>query len=224
MTIPGRERLAREIGDIPLGLLVGLTGGIASGKSTVAAMLVELGAVLVDFDLRARRVVEPGQPALGEIAALLGPQALDGRGGLDRKRVSALVFGHPDKLKALEAITHPRIFRRFLDELRAIGRDNPKAIVIADVPLLAEGDLGFLFDRVMVVHASPATQLARLTARDDIDASHARRIIAAQMPIDDKKALADFLIANQGDEAHTRRQVEAAWERMKELAARGRGR
>jgi dephospho-CoA kinase len=203
---------------------VGRTGGIATVKSTVAAMLTELGAVLVDFDLLARQVVEPGQPAYHDIVEHFGSQVLDGQGNLERKLLAALVFGEPDRLKQLESFTHPRIFERFFAQLRAISSADPRAIVIADVPLLVEGNLGRLFDTVLVVYSTPPTQLGRLIARDGIDAEQAKRVIASQMPIDDKKAHADFLVVNEGDPEQTRAQVEAAWRRMLELAARGRGR
>src|SRR4051794_20105434 len=156
---------------------VGLTGGLASGKSTVAAMLRELGAIVVDADVIAREVVEPGTPGLAAVVAEFGPEVLTEDGRLDRPKLGAIVFGDPDRLKALNAIIHPLVRDRFAELEASAGED---AIVVQDVPLLAENGLGWLYEVVVVVDAAPETQLDRLVRLRGMSPEEARARMAAQ--------------------------------------------
>jgi dephospho-CoA kinase len=202
-------------------LLVGLTGGIATGKSTVSSMFAKLGCVLIDADLLAREVVEPGEPALAEIAAEFGPGVLQADGTLDRKKLGAIVFGDPARRKRLEQITHPAIgarFQRRLAELEARGFDG---LVLWDAPVMIESGGYKHMDRLVVVATDEATQAARLRARDGIDAAEAERKIKSQMPVAEKAKLADYVIDNAGDRAATERQVRAVHQALlQDLAAR----
>ncbi len=200
-------------------LLLGLTGGIATGKSTVAEMLVELGADHIDFDLLSRLVVAPGQPALSQIRAQFGNQVLTADGRLNRKKMSALVFEDQEKRRQLEKITHPAIHAAYLQQIEALTDNNPEATVVASVPLLIEVNMQSMFDKILVVYASPEQQIRRLIDRDHISIAAATKIIDAQLPIDDKLDHADFVIRNAGDLADTRRQVEQLWNELQELQA-----
>jgi len=194
--------------------VLGITGGIASGKSTVSAMLAELGAPLIDFDVLARVVVEPGRPALQAIVDHFGTMVLRTDGTLDRKRMSDLVFADPDQRRRLEAIIHAPIFAEYRSRVGRLAREHPGALIQAGVPLLMEMDLEHMFSKVLLVYARPAQQVARLTARDGITRAAAMKILTSQMPIDKKVPRADFIIDNGGTEAETRIQVKALWEKL----------
>ena len=144
--------------------LIGLTGGIASGKSTVAKRLVEHGAVLVDADVLAREVVEPGSPGLAEIERVFGPSVIAQDGSLNRAALGAIVFADAEKREALNAITHPAIWRRARELFEAAQASNPNVVIVYDVPLLAEAaaDRPMTFDRVVVVHADIGTRIDRM--------------------------------------------------------------
>ncbi len=175
--------------------LVGLTGGIATGKSTFAAALSALGVPVVDADQLARAVVTPGAPALAEIAARFGPEVLAADGTLDRRALGALVFADPAARRRLEAITHPAIRRAMEAEtarLAAAGHD----LVFYDTPLLYEVGLEPAMALVVVVLAPPEAQLARLRARDGLTAAEARARLAAQLPAAEKAARADVVVDN----------------------------
>lgn len=188
-------------------LLVGLTGGIATGKSTVSELFRRLGCEIIDADLLAREVVAPGEPALAEIAAEFGSEVLQPDGSLDRKKLGAVVFGDAARRKRLEQITHPAIgarFQRRLAELEARGFDG---LVLWDAPVMIESGGDKLMEKLVVVATDEATQSARLCARDGIDATEAQRKIGSQMPVAEKAKLADYVIDNAGDRAATERQV-----------------
>jgi dephospho-CoA kinase len=202
-------------------LLVGLTGGIATGKSTVSNMLRGLGAEIIDADQLARQVVEPGQPAWREIVEEFGRDVLTPDGTLDRKKLGAIVFAHPEQRKRLEAITHPAIRARVkarVDELAARGFAG---IVFYDAAILIEA-LGHQdMDRIVVVMTDEATQVARLRGRDGTDDAEGRRKIASQMPLAEKAKLADYVIDNSGDREATAEQVRRVFATLiGELAAR----
>lgn len=194
-------------------ILVGLTGGIASGKSTVSAAFVGLGATLVDADLLAREVVAPGTEGLALIVEHFGEGVLDAQGALDRKRLGEIVFADKSKRETLEAITHPRIFQRFLQATED-GRARGLPALIYDAPLLIERKLHLMVDTVVVVWVPHEVQLQRLMARDQIDRAAAELRLAAQMPLDDKRALADHVIDNSGSREQTVEQVRALWARL----------
>src|SRR5262249_3513980 len=204
----GRRRQVRQglVGGVTTRrpfLLVGLTGGIATGKSTVDAVLRELGAVIIDADVLAREVVEPGEPALAEIAAEFGGAGLGPDGRLDRKALGAIVFADPGRRRTLEAMTHPRIRERFQRRIDELTAQNFRGLVFFDAPVMIESGNYRTMDRMVVVVADEATQIARLTARDGIDREEAVRKIRSQMPLAEKAKLADYVIDNSGDLATT---------------------
>jgi dephospho-CoA kinase len=203
-------------------LLVGLTGSIATGKSTVAAMFRALGCVVIDADVLAREVVEPGEPALAEIAETFGPEVLQPDGSLDRKRLGAIVFADADKRRRLEAIIHPRIRERFALHLARLTEEGFAGIVLFDAPVIIESGNYRTMDRLVVVATDEATQRARLTGRDRVDEAEAQRKIASQMPVSEKAKLADYVIDNSGDRAETEAQVRLVHKSLlADLAARG---
>jgi dephospho-CoA kinase len=190
-------------------LLAGLTGGIATGKSTVSAMFRALGCIIIDADILAREVVEPGQPAYEQIVAHFGREVLQADGTLDRKAISDKVFVNPVERQRLEAITHPAIRARLtaqLSELVARGYDG---IVIFDAPVMIESGNYRSVYRLVVVIADDAAQMSRQLARDATTAEAARRRIASQLPLADKVKLADYVIDNGGSLAATEAQVRA---------------
>ncbi|MFD2671694.1 dephospho-CoA kinase [Marinicrinis sediminis] len=188
---------------------IGLTGGIACGKSTVANMLVEGGAVLVDADQIAREVVLPGSSVLQEIEARFGADILDEYGSLKRKELGKIVFQDDQARKALEDIMHPAIRALMKARMEELEQADPNRLVVVDVPLLYESDLVHLFENVMVVYIPTTLQLKRLMDRDGLDEAAARQRLQAQMPIEEKKRRADFVIDNQGTLVQTREQVIA---------------
>jgi dephospho-CoA kinase len=206
-------------------LLVGLTGGIATGKSTVSTMFGHLGAKIVDADLLAREVVSPGQPALAAIAAEFGPEVLAPDGQLDRKRLGAIVFADPARRKRLEELTHPAIHARQQRILAVHDEEAFDGIVIWDAALMYESGSAARMDRVVVVATDPETQLARLIARDGLAEADARARIASQMPVAEKAKRADYVVDNSGTRADTERQVRDVYARLvAELRARRAGR
>jgi dephospho-CoA kinase len=202
-------------------LLVGLTGGIATGKSTVSEILTRLGAVLIDADQLAREVVAPGEPALAEVVREFG-DVLQPDGVLDRKKLAAIVFADPSRRKRLEAILHPAIRARFDARLAALTRGGFEGIVVFDAPVMIESGGYKNMDRLIVVLTDETTQRARLAARD-ADVADGERRIASQMPLAEKAKLAHYVIDNTGDRAATEartREVHAAL--VRDLAARAR--
>jgi dephospho-CoA kinase len=187
--------------------VIGLTGGIASGKSTVARMLVERGAAVVDADLLARQVVEPGQPALAELLARFGPSIITPDGQLDRKRLAAIAFADPAARADLNRITHPRISAASAAAI-ATWADAGAGVVFYEAALLVENRAHLGMDALIVVAASEEIQRQRLMTRDAIDDEAARARIAAQAPLADKLAAATWVIQNDHDEAHLAREVE----------------
>lgn len=195
-------------------LLLGVTGGIASGKSTVSDMLSELGSPLIDFDLLARQVVEPGTRGYKDIVDYFGRQVLQENGELDRKKLSDIVFSDIEKRKKLESYTHPYIYEAFFEKIDRIIQKQPDAVIQVSVPLLIELNLQFLFDKLLVVYVKPQTQAKRLALRDSITESEAEHIMKSQLSIDEKAGYADVVIDNEGSLEETRQQVQAAWEML----------
>jgi dephospho-CoA kinase len=184
-------------------LRIGLTGGIASGKSTVADMFADLGVPVIDTDIIAREVVQPGQPALEEIREAFGDGVIAADGALDRPAMRAIVFSDEDARRRLEAILHPRIGEATREQADAAGGEYQVIVV----PLLVESALRAFVDRVLVVDCDEETQVARLLARDAESETQARRILAAQSSRDERLAIADDIVANDGDFDETREQV-----------------
>jgi dephospho-CoA kinase len=202
-------------------LLVGLTGGIATGKSTVSEVLRRLGCIVIDADQLAREVVAPGEPALAEVVREFG-DVLTPDGALDRKKVAVIVFADPARRRRLEAVLHPAIRARFDARLEALACEGFEGIVVFDAPVMIESGGYKHMDRLIVVATDEATQRARLVARDG-DAADGERRIASQMPLAEKVKLADYVIDNSGDRAATEartRDVHRAL--LAELAARAR--
>ena len=195
-------------------LKIGLTGGVASGKSTVAGLFEALGAPLIDTDVLAREVVEPGEPGLAAVRDEFGPAVLTERGELDRRKLRSIVFADDGKRRRLESILHPLIRERLLAKLERL--DAPYVIIA--VPLLIETDFAKLVDRILVVDAPVEVQLARLMARDGSTRAEAQAIIDAQVDRETRLARADDIIDNSGDLASTRAQVEALHRRYLQLA------
>ena len=191
--------------------VLGLTGGIGSGKSMVASMFAQLGADVIDADRLAREVVEPGQPALKEIATAFGTDILLPDGRLDRGKLARIIFADPVARGTLNAITHPRIRERMDAEITA--RRSRAGVLVADIPLLYENNRTRAVETVIVVWVDPKTQLRRLQERDGLSKEEARQRIAAQMPLDEKRARAEVVIDNSGSREKTRRQVEAVYRR-----------
>jgi dephospho-CoA kinase len=194
-------------------MLIGLTGGVGSGKSTVAALLAGHGAVVIDADKVAREVVEPGTPGHAAIAERFGPAGLAIDGSLDRAAIAAVVFADPAALADLNAIVHPLVAARsgeLLTAARAAG-----ATVVYDVPLLVEsGTLGrFDFDRIVVVEAGVETRVRRLVARG-LSEADARSRIAVQASDEQRRAIADEVLANDGDRDALTAAVDRLWERL----------
>jgi dephospho-CoA kinase len=197
---------------------VGLTGGIATGKSTVSRLFVECGASLVDADSLAREVVEPGKPAWKEIVEAFGRDILRADGTVDRERLGRLVFGSPAQLERLNAIVHPHVFAEEERLSRKIAAANPHAVVIFDAALLIETGAHKSKDRVIVVTADTQTQLDRLMARDRLTADEAQQRIAAQMPMAEKIKVADYVLDGALPHDRLRREVQRIYRDLQQLA------
>jgi dephospho-CoA kinase len=195
--------------------MVGLTGGIGSGKSTVAELLVARGAVVIDADAIARMVVEPGMPALAALVETFGPEILKPDGSLDRAALAERAFVNDETRKQLEAITHPAIATEFFDQIAKAPAD---AILVHDVPLLAESKRGIEYGAVIVVEAPMETRLERLEARG-VPRDDAERRIALQATDEERRELATWVLDNSGDRAALDRQIEAIWPELERRAA-----
>lgn len=193
--------------------VIGLTGGIASGKSTVAKILEELGAHVVDADQVAREVVQPGHPAFDEIVQVFGQEVLADDGTIARKKLGAMIFADPDKRRALNAITHPRIAEATQGKLVALGQAGAP-VAIYEAALIVENKLHLGFDGLIVVSCDDAHQIARLMKRDDLDEKSATERIHSQAPLAEKVQVADFVIDTNGELASTRKQTEDVWRRI----------
>jgi dephospho-CoA kinase len=202
-------------------LLVGLTGGIATGKSTVSTLLRQLGCQIIDADLLAREVVGPGQPALAQIVTEFGREVLTADGELDRKKLGAIVFADPERRRRLEAITHPAIRERFAARLAELDEQGFAGIVVFDAPVMIESGNYKNMERMIVVVTDDATQMTRLNGRDGTGDAENRRKIASQMPLAEKAKLADYVIDNSGSREATAEQVRRVFGAlMSELESR----
>jgi dephospho-CoA kinase len=197
-------------------LRVGLTGGIGAGKSEVSSLLRERGAVIIDADKVAREVVEPGTPGLAAVVAEFGEDVLRPDGALDREKVGSIVFSDRDRLAALNAIVHPLVGARMRELMDAAP---PGAIVVYDVPLLAENGLAEMYEVVVVVDAPVEVQLDRLTSRRGMTEEDARARIAAQASREERRAVATHVIDNSGSLDDLKAQVDALWEDLARRAA-----
>src|ERR671936_479743 len=189
--------------------VLGLTGGIGSGKSLVATSFQQPGADVIDADQLAREVVEPGEPALAEIVTAFGPDILLPEGRLNRTKLGSIIFADPTARARLNAITHPRIRDRMRQATAA--RQSRPGVLVLDIPLLYENGRTDIVEKVIVVWVDPRTQFERLTRRNGLSATQARQRIEAQLSLDAKRDRADHVIDNSGIEQQTRRQVEAIY-------------
>jgi dephospho-CoA kinase len=189
-------------------MIIGLTGGIASGKSTVSRMLEERGAIIVDADRISREIVMPGSPVLQTIAEEFGAELILEDGTLDRKRLGAMIFADEHKRLRLNEIMHPPIRAEMQRRISEFENRHPERLIVADIPLLYESNLQHMFPEVMVVYVPVSLQLERLMKRDGLTKEEAMARIRAQMPIEDKRRLADIVIDNSQDLEATAEQLD----------------
>ncbi|MDQ1084418.1 MULTISPECIES: dephospho-CoA kinase [Microbacterium] len=194
--------------------LLALTGGIASGKSTIAAALADHGAVVIDADALVREVQSPGSPVLAAISAEFGAEVLRSDGSLDRPALGTIVFGHPDRLAALNALVHPAVRVESQRRFQAAFAADPNAVVVYDVPLLAEARAGDAWDLVVVAHAPVGERVKRLVEIRGLSEEDARARIGSQASDEERLALADVVIDTSTTLDATRRQVDELWERV----------
>ncbi len=200
-------------------LLVGLTGGIGTGKSTVARMLAERGAVVVDADELAREAVAPGTPGHARVVERFGTSVLGPEGGIDRRALAEVVFSDPAARRDLEAIVHPEVFRR-LAEVAEGYRDTDR-VVVFDAPLIVETGQARAFDVLVVVTAPEEAQIRRLAADRGMAEEEVRARLAAQLPAADKAAAADVVLDNAGSLAELEARVDRLWGELRARASRG---
>lgn len=194
--------------------LIALTGGIASGKSTIARRLEAHGAVVVDADQIVRDVQAPGTPVLGEIATAFGSDLIDDHGALDRAALGSRVFSDPDALARLNSIVHPAVRRESQAQFEAAFAENPRAVVVYDVPLLVEARVDDPWDTIVVAHAPAKERLRRLIDLRGMQPQEAQNRIDSQVPDEKRLAIADVVIDTAGSLAQTEQQVDALWQRL----------
>ncbi|MGQ9631947.1 MAG: dephospho-CoA kinase [bacterium] len=194
-------------------VVVGLTGGVASGKSTVSNLFRELGVRVVDADVIAREVVKPRRRAWREIVKHFGKEILQEDGTIDRRKLGRIVFSDKRKLQILNDIVHPEVYRRMWKAVE-VARRNRERLVILDVPLLFESPSPYKFDKIIVVYSDEKSQLDRLTQRSKLSREEALSRIRAQMPLDEKLARADYVVDNCGTLEETAQQVRRIWQAL----------
>lgn len=201
-------------------IIAGLTGGIATGKSTVSGFLSDAGARIIDADKIARTVVEPGTPAYKDILSFFGSAILRPDGQIDRERLGDIIFNDPGKKVRLNAIVHPRVFERSAQMIGEIAAQAPDAVIIMDIPLLLETGMESDLAEVIVVYVPESLQLERLMKRDGIGESAAMARIRSQIPIEEKRKRATILIDNSGSRKDTQRAARAVFARLERKATR----
>jgi len=197
-------------------LNVGLTGGIASGKSTVDRMFQDKGAYLIDHDLLAHRVVEQGRPAWQRIVSFFGPGILHEDQSLNRGKLGELVFSDASRRKALNDIVHPAVFSEWMTEIKNIARKDPRGIIISDIPLLFETGWQDAVDVIVLIYIPRDEQIRRLTERNGYTLREAEDRLNSQMPLDDKVLRSDYIINNEGSLEITRENVDRVWTHLVE--------
>jgi dephospho-CoA kinase len=195
--------------------LIGLTGGIASGKSTIARRLAEHGAIIIDADIVSREVVAPGSQALASIALEFGEDMIDSEGALNRAKLGALVFSNAEKREKLNAIMHPAVKTRSAEILAKASADNPDSVIVYDVPLLVEADIARNYDEIVVASAPEETRIKRMIQLRGLTVEEAKARIGAQASEAKRLAIADVVIDTGGDLQHTLEQVDALWDRIR---------
>ena len=196
-------------------MIIGLTGGIASGKSTVSNYLAELGAIIIDADKIAHEIMEKGKTAYWQVIEAFGREILAENGEIDRSRLGKIVFNNLEKKKILEEITHPQVIREMREKIEEYRAENK--VIVLDIPLLFEAGLEFMVDEIWVVYVDRGTQLQRLMARDGLSYEEANKRIQAQMSLEKKRDLADFVINNKGNIEDLKRQVLLKWREINEI-------
>jgi len=195
-------------------LNIGLTGGIACGKSTVARMFVQNGAHLIDFDRLAHELQEPEKPAWQKVVDCFGKEILRPDGKIDRVKLGNIVFADKKKLNRLNKIVHPLVYQEWHTRLEKISKKEKHAIVLSDIPLLFEGNMQHLFDLTMLVLIAPEEQIRRLMARSGVNKDEAEKRLNSQMPISEKNSLADIVIDNSGSTSETEKRVGQVWQEL----------
>jgi dephospho-CoA kinase len=202
-------------------LVAGLTGSIATGKSTVSSILKDLGAFIVDADMTARQVVAPGMPAWDKIIGIFGKDILQKSGEIDREQLGRLVFNDAAMRGVLEEVVHPEVMRAMYEQISSINTEEEGAVVILDVPLLIETGMYKGLSEVIVVYCPEDMQITRLMIRDKISREEALVKVRTQISIEEKRRYATLLIDNSASEDNTRKQVKNAFDRLKEKALLG---
>jgi dephospho-CoA kinase len=200
-------------------ILIGLTGGVATGKSTVAKMFAQCGAIVIDADTLAREVVQPGKPAWRDIVRTFGTEVLNPDRTINRQALGSIIFRHPTKRRRLERIIHPRVAREQQRLTQAAARTDPNAVVIYDVPLLFEAGIDKRVQKIIVVTADQQTQIARLKKRNGLSRAEALRRIRSQMPLAKKTRMADLVIDGTAPRAVGRRRVQEAFVMLSQWAS-----
>lgn len=199
-------------------ILIGLTGGVATGKSTVAAMFKRCGAIVIDADALAHQVVQPGKPAWQAIVRHFGQSILQPDQTLNRQVLGQIVFGNRAKLRQLERLIHPRVAREQMRLTREAKRQDPRAVVVYDVPLLFEAGINKRVDKIVVVAADQQTQLLRLKKRNGLSRSQALRRIRSQMPLSKKIRMADYVVNGTTDRRRLNREIRKLCESLRALS------
>ncbi len=205
-------------------LIVGLTGGVATGKTAVSEVLKEEGAYIIDADQIARELVQAHRPAWNKLVKAFGREILQEDGSIDRKKLAERVFADPNQRRLLNQILHPMITDEIDRRTREIGKKNPEAIVVIDAPLLVEVGYHRRVDKLVVVTSTQTKQIERLKVRDRITPEKSMRILSSQMPVEEKAKLADFVIRNEGSLAGVREKAKQVFLELKKIACQKDGR
>ncbi len=192
-------------------LHVGLTGNIASGKSHAAQVFTELGAHILDADVIARELVEPGTETYREVVRMFGPEVVRDGGAIDRRLLGQIIFNDPSKRAMLNSVVHPGVRTEIVKRIAALERKGEGGIIVIDAALMVETGSYRAYDRLVVVRCNAAQQLLRLMKRDNLSETEARARMAAQMPADEKARVADYVIDTSGSFEETRAQVESVY-------------
>jgi dephospho-CoA kinase len=193
---------------------IGLTGGIATGKSTVSSLLVQKGALLIDADAIAREVMLPGQPVLDAVTNFFGQAILQEDGTLDRKKLGNIVFNDKEALKVLNSISHPVIRKQMKERMNELEKQNPNTLIVIDIPLLIESGLQSMFEQVLLVYVPRDIQKQRLMLRDSLSSEQAEARLLAQMDIEEKKTIANIVIDNSYSLEQTEQQLSELWHQL----------
>lgn len=199
---------------------IALTGGIATGKSTVARLFAELGAYILDADIAAREVVEAGTPCWKELRELLGPAYFEVNGALKRRKLRERIIGDHQCRSMVNAVLHPCILQELDRQWRSWRELHPDSVIIFDIPLLFEADLAYHFLTIILAYAPREIQIQRLMARDSLSREVAEETLTMQLPIDAKRSLSHLIIDNGFDLDHTRHQVKSVWEQLRHQGSR----